>query len=195
MEAAVGRVGMEIGYLDRILDFGCGCGRTLLWFADTAREGQFHGTDIDGEAIAWCRERLDFARFSVNGAEPTLDYPDETFDLVYAVSVFTQLDEGHQFQWLGELRRVVRRGGLVLVTVHGAHCWQTLEPEAQAEVRERGFLFRRTDQMKGIFPDWYQTAYHTKEYVLDRFAEYYEILDYTPRGLVDFQDMVVLRRT
>ena len=49
--------------------------------------------------------------------------------------------------------------------------------------------------MKGIFPDWYQTAYHTKEYVLDRFAEYYEILDYTPRGLVDFQDMVVLRRT
>lgn len=185
---------MHIDNFDRILDFGCGCGRTLLWFADSAQEGQFHGTDIDTEAIAWCRDRLDFAQFGVNDAEPVLGYPDASFDLVYAVSVFTQLNEAHQFQWLEELRRIVRPGGLVLVTLHGEHCWQTLDPTAQAQIRETGFLFRKTDQMKGIFPDWYQTAYHTKAYVLERYVDYFEILEYTPKGLVDFQDMVVLRR-
>ena len=194
VEAAVRRVGMQMGDFDRILDFGCGCGRTLLWFADFARDGQFHGTDIDAEAIAWCRDHLGFAQFSVNNAEPSLCFEDETFDLVYAVSVFTQLDEHHQFRWLEELRRVVRPGGLVLVTLHGEFCWQTLDPAAQAQIRDSGFLFRRTDQMKGIFPDWYQTAYHTREYVFKRYIDIFEIVDYVPRGLVDFQDMVVLRR-
>ena len=37
------------------LDFGCGCGRTLLWFARQFPNVRWHGADVDAESIEWCR--------------------------------------------------------------------------------------------------------------------------------------------
>ena len=41
------------------------------------------------------------------------------FDLVIGISVCTHLSEQHQDQWLAELRRLCRLGGLVLLSVQG----------------------------------------------------------------------------
>ena len=48
--------------------------------------------------------------------------------------------------------------------------------------------------MKGIFPEWYQIAYHTKEYVFNRYAKHFDVLDYIPGGLANLQDMVILKK-
>jgi hypothetical protein len=40
-----------------------------------------------------------------------MDYANEQFDLIYAISVFTHLTEDLQHSWLNELGRV-KRGGL-----------------------------------------------------------------------------------
>ncbi len=48
--------------------------------------------------------------------------------------------------------------------------------------------------MKGMFPEWYQNAYHTKEYVLDRYSRYFDVLHYIPRGMSRRQDVVVLQK-
>jgi hypothetical protein len=48
--------------------------------------------------------------------------------------------------------------------------------------------------MKGIFPGWYQNAYHTKEYVVDRYSEYFGVVDYISRGMAR-QDMVILPKS
>lgn len=98
VEAALGKVGRDFDSFRDVLDFGCGCGRTLVWFAD--RQPRLHGTDIDEEAISWCRTNLDFAEFGVNDPHPTLGYLSGAFDLVYAISIFTHLDEDFQFRWL-----------------------------------------------------------------------------------------------
>ncbi len=115
-----------LGVLDRslesypsILEFGCGCGRIILWLGHLAGAASLHGVDIDERAIRWAQDNMPYATFKVNSALPPLDYPDDSFDLVYNHSVFTHLDEEYQDRWLEELRRVTKPGGTILLTVHG----------------------------------------------------------------------------
>ena len=194
IQAALERIGKDFDSFQNVLDFGCGCGRTLVWFASRAQSSHLYGTDVDAEAISWCRNNLDFARFGVNEPLPPLEYPSETFDFIYAISVFTHLDEDYQFRWLDELKRVTRPEGIVLLTVHGRHVWKDLPREDVVDIEERGFKFVPSNTMKGIFPEWYQNAYHTKEYIFDRYSKYFNVLDYIPRGMSKRQDVVVLQK-
>ena len=58
--------------------------------------------DINPKAVEWCRSHLDFAEVALNEIEPPLPYPAQMFDFVYALSVFTHLDEDLQHAWLRE---------------------------------------------------------------------------------------------
>jgi len=188
---ALRSVGRELSEFSSVLDFGCGCGRTICWLPRTMR---LHGSDIDAEAIGWCRVNLPWAEFDVNEELPPLAYEAETFDLVYALSVFTHLDEDHQFRWLAELNRVTKPGGLVLVSIRGKRFLDEMPPERRAEVERTGLEFVESDFWTGVFPDWYQTTNHTEEYVRSRYRGYFELLGYLPLGLAGQQDFVVLRR-
>ena len=42
----------------RVLDFGCGAGRTLRHFRDEARVAEVWGIDIDADSIAWLANTL-----------------------------------------------------------------------------------------------------------------------------------------
>lgn len=189
---ALGKADLGFDSFECVLDFGCGCGRTLRSFDGS--KPRLHGTDIDEEAIRWCKVNLNFADFSTNESLPPLIYADETFDLIYAVSVLTHLDEERQFLWLDELKRITKPGGILLLTVHGEHARGVLPAETAAEVERNGFKFVVSDSMRGFFPDWYQNAFHTREYVLDKFSEYFDIVDYLPRGMNGHQDVVILRK-
>src|SRR6185369_17594698 len=77
------------------------------------------GTDVDTTAIEWCRSNFPFGEFHVNGGLPPTDLPASTFGLVFANSVFSHLAEKPHLEWLRELKRVSRPGGLLILTVHG----------------------------------------------------------------------------
>ena len=55
IDEALRRSGRALGDYRSILDFGCGCGGTLPWVRDLAPQAALSGTDIDADAIAWCR--------------------------------------------------------------------------------------------------------------------------------------------
>jgi SAM-dependent methyltransferase len=193
IEAALKSIGKDLNSFQNILDFGCGCGRTLLWFASRSQSSDLYGTDIDAEAISWCRNNLTFAGFGANGPLPPLEYSSEMFDLIYAISVFTHLGEDHQFRWLNELGRITSPKGIVLLTLHGRSVWKDLPQEDVADIRKRGFRFVTAIHMKGVFPEWYQNAYHTKQYVLEQYSNYFDVVDYIPRGS-GRQDVVILQK-
>jgi SAM-dependent methyltransferase len=194
IRAALAEVGEELGSFEHVLDFGCGCARTLRWLSPWAERSHLCGTDVDEEAIAWCRGTIDFAGFTVNGELPPLPYPDSRFDLIYAISVFTHLSEELQLQWLDELRRVTAPNGYVLVTLRGSYYLSDLTPEDLHELRKRGFvLSKMPTNVQKLFPDWYQLATHSEEYVRRRFGEFFDIVRHLPSAMDGCQDVVVLR--
>ena len=179
--------------LRSVLDFGCGCGRTLSWLSLDHREKDLHGTDVDAEAVRWCSTNQPFAQFGTNKPEPPLGYGAERFDLVYAISVFTHLNEQHQLQWLEEFRRILRPGGVLLLTVYGQEAWERLGPDIGQQVVTKGFLHCTSDKLRGIHPDWYHTTFHSREYVRREFGKRFRVLAHIAGGMGDL-DTVVLER-
>lgn len=108
----------------RILDFGCGAGRTLRQFTGSAEHAAcFVGCDIHFDSVRWAARHLSppFGVFR-NGERPPLPFRGHTFDLIYAMSVFSHLSETSA-SWLLELRRVLNPRGLLIATVPGPARW------------------------------------------------------------------------
>jgi SAM-dependent methyltransferase len=190
LAAIAGRLTLD--HRARVLDFGCGCGRVLVYFKD-ATACQMIGSDIDGEAIAWCKENLaEFGSFVHNGALPPLALPDASVDFLYSVSVFTHLPEDMQFQWLGELRRVVKPGGLLLLTTRGIRD-VPLTWVQRLKFRLKGFVYVAGGKTPGL-PDFYRNAFHTEAYIRDRWGGFFEIVGFKERGIAGEQDWTLCRR-
>jgi SAM-dependent methyltransferase len=194
LEKALARIDRHMDSFQNILDFGCGCGRTIRCFEKYAVASSLSGTDIDSAAIDYCRRRFNNIEFSVNQPLPPLDYSSNKFDLVYSISVFTHINEEYQFLWLAELARIVIPGGIVLLSVHGSSSWNTLLPEYVATIRTKGFLYISENIWKRIFPAWYQTAFHSEEYVRAEFSRFFNIIEYIPQGVSDFHDLIILEK-
>jgi len=195
LRTILSEVGRDLDKFERVLDFGCGCARTIRWLLEMPESASLFGTDIDPEAIEWCQNSIRRAKFTVNSLEPPSPYADSSFDLVFLFSVFTHLDEGQQSQWLRELVRITRQKAVILITTHGecARSQMGLSEKEQAIYDEKGFVYRKrkTDGR----PDCYGGATHSREYALESFSRYFEVLGYFERGLTNYQDVVVLSHT
>jgi SAM-dependent methyltransferase len=117
--------------MDAILDFGCGCGRIVRWFSDLQRP-QISACDYNRELVDWCDANLGFINVQKTELEPPLPYADNSFDFLYAFSVFTHLSVELAARWMAELARVVKPGGLVWFTIHGESYRERLLPEETA---------------------------------------------------------------
>ncbi|MBV9288123.1 MAG: class I SAM-dependent methyltransferase [Hyphomicrobiales bacterium] len=187
---ALDRCRVAIGSLRAILDFGCGCGRVLRrWRGLDAR---ICGADVNAAAVNWCRAHLPFAEVGVNGLEPPLAYGEATFDLVYAISVFTHLPVRTQLAWRDELRRVLRPGGLLLLSVAGdAYIDRLTRKERRIYADGECVVRRPTAAGANIC-----VTFHPPAFVRSPLADGWELLDHTPRGSLGspHQDLVVLRK-
>jgi SAM-dependent methyltransferase len=184
--------GVDLADTERVLDFGCGCGRTLKWFIREYPKVDFYGADVDDEAIAWCQKHLARGRFSANSPEPPLPFPDRFFDVVYCFSVFTHLNEALQDCWLLELKRILKPAGVLVITVHGQNAAKGLDTEGRAMLTAKGFVHRRSKKLSGLLPEWYQTTWHSRDYIVSRLSASFSDVHYTsvPDGM---QDVVIAK--
>ncbi len=94
----------------RLLDAGCGSGRTL---DDLARLGTVSGVDLSPDSVAAARARgHEDVRVA---AVEELPFDDATFDVVTCLDVIEHTPDDRRT--LTELRRVTRPGGVLIVTV------------------------------------------------------------------------------
>jgi SAM-dependent methyltransferase len=190
IRSALARAGGPIDEMEAILDFGCGCGRVVRRWRTLP--GLVAGTDLSSEAIAWSRINLPFARFEVNGLEPPLPFDTDSFDLVYALSVLTHLPVDLQLRWLDELRRVLRPGGYLLVTVHGDAYLDRLAPEEAVRFRAGECVVRWSE----VAGSNLCTTFHPASFVKGPLSEGLDIVEVVPRGALGNpeQDLVLLRQ-
>jgi len=117
----------------RVLDFGCGAGRTLRHFVAEAEGAEIWGADINDACVSWLQERLCPPLHAVHSSvDPPFDAGSGSFDLVWALSVFTHLTE-NSLPWLLELHRLIKPGGLLIATYMGRWNSQVLDGEPWEE--------------------------------------------------------------
>jgi ubiquinone/menaquinone biosynthesis C-methylase UbiE len=118
---------------ERVLDIGCGTGYSTVQFA-AQRRIAIRGLDLIPEMIAEARARL---RNVVTGLAGTVDFgvgditglnePDGTYDKVVVIRVIINLgDWPRQRRGLGECVRVLKPGGLLLLSEATLQGWRQL---------------------------------------------------------------------
>ena len=119
LESLLRASGIDSKDIKSILDIGCGTGRALMGWHCADRSRRIAGVDINAELIEWSKANLP-GEWAVCDVLPPLRHGDGEFDLVQLISVFTHLPIEHQRKWIAEIHRVLRPGGVLFITLHGA---------------------------------------------------------------------------
>ncbi len=176
----------------RCLDFGCGIGRVIRQFADEARSAEFWGCDIDGTSIRWAVEHMTPPfRFYQMSQAPSLPFEDASFDLIYAIAVFSQVyDDWHQ--WAVEIRRVLKPGGIFFMSYAGQTPF-----EEMLSLPYDGFDPKPGLYVKNPFNSWNRggpMVFMSPAWVERHWGSLFDIDFVAPDALLDYQSICVLRK-
>lgn len=147
-----------------LLDVGCGIGRAAAPLVDYLDEnGRYAGFDVMAQAIDWCRANIAVGdprftflhadmhsdRYNPEGSQPAsafvFPYADNSFDYVWLGSVFTHLLAADQAQFAREIVRVLKPGGLSLVS------WYLIDAEAHANTGSGRIAFDFVHPLDGCW--------------------------------------------
>jgi len=109
----------------RVLDLGCGAGRHTVYLA---REGfEVCAMDIAENGLAHTREWLAREKLAAElkqGDIAQIPYPDESFDAVISIYVIYHKTFAGMHQVVTEIHRVLKRGGVALVSLQSKRGWR-----------------------------------------------------------------------
>ena len=156
----------------RILDYGCGYGRTL---ADLAEGGfqNFVGVDFSDAMLARASAALGRAVLARNDGF-SFPFQDDCFDVVLLFAVLTCIpDSNAQRMLLAEAGRVLRPGGLVYVS--------DLLVNSDRRNRERYEEFAETYDCYGVFelPEGIVVRHHQREWI-EEITSSFQKLEFEP---------------
>lgn len=153
---------------DAILDIGCGNGRLYQMFANLSTT--YTGIDQSEGLIEKAREKFPEAKFVV---APMTELPleDASFDVIYCIAAFHHLStEELRLQALGEMKRVLKPGGKVIMTN-----WNAQSNWAVAKVK-------KGDWSIGEDPDHFIVPWKNSKKEVKGLRHYWLL---TPEHLVD----------
>lgn len=167
----------------KVLDYGCGWGRITRILLREFEDDNIYGVDVDPGLIKSAQACVPSCHFSVIESMKPLPFEAESFDIIFANSVFSHLSERSAVATLAELQRVTKPGGLVITSVlerpemekfysrtEKQKEWITgiLGPldKASATLDAKGFVWGDTGRWKD-----YGIAIMTNEWVRDLFAK------------------------
>lgn len=213
LEAILERHGRSIERCGAIYDFGSGPGRVLAQVR-ASPDARLAASDVDPEAIAWLRRHHPRVDARANDPLPPSPFEPGSFDLAYSISILTHLNEASQDAWLAEIARLLRPGGLAVLTTMGREALAKFRagdrPGLSEDLRRRlaghgslateGLVFepvRRSVWTQGRFhgtePD-YGFAFHDHDYVRGRWGGFLDVIEIVPASINWGQDAVVARR-
>lgn len=161
----------------RILDWGCGPGRIIRHLPQVIGNGcAYFGTDCNAKSIDWCTRNLSNIKFNNNSLEAELPYPDDFFDLIYGISVFTHLSEQKHHDWYNELHRILKPNGIMLLSTQGDNFKIKLTESELKRYNNDELIIR--DKVKEGHRTY--SAFHPSRF-MERLFSHVEILEHIER--------------
>ncbi|MDR6515641.1 class I SAM-dependent methyltransferase [Chryseobacterium camelliae] len=158
-----------------ILDWGCGPARVVRHMSDFLSGCQVYATDYNENSIAWNKSNINNVTFNLNGLKAELPYENGFFDFVYGISIFTHLSEQLHDDWKNELTRVLKKGGILLLSLQG-NLFKMILTEKEVRKFENGKLVVRGNVKEGHRT---YSAFHPDEYVEQLFSDF-EVMEHIP---------------
>jgi SAM-dependent methyltransferase len=161
----------------RVLDFGSGPGRTLKEFLPEAQAAEFWGVDIDAASIDELRASVCPPMHAAEcGYSPPLDFESGSFDLAWAISVFTHLTD-NSIPWLLELHRLLAPGGFLIANYMGRWLSELVAGEPWDDNRIGMNVFRHTHPWSDggplvLISDWW---------LREHWGRAFEVVEIAPR--------------
>ena len=137
-----------------ILDFGSGIGNSIPWFSRLFPGAHLTCADVSQRSLDIADSRFPGLGHNVRIAGAQLPFGDETFDLTFSACVFHHIPQQEHVDWLKEIRRVTRPGGIVAIFEHNplnpltVHAVNTCPFDANAKLL-RAKSFAKTYQEAG----------------------------------------------
>jgi SAM-dependent methyltransferase len=143
--------GVLDGKLQSILDFGCGIGNSLPHFRRFFPEQYITCADVSARSIEMAASRFPGSEQYVLIKEKELLLDNASQDISFSACVFHHIPHSEHQHWLGELLRVTRPGGLLVIYEHNPFNPLTLRAvntcplDANAELIRAGVLKSRAE--------------------------------------------------
>lgn len=145
---------------EKILEFGFGTGTNLLLVKEKCPDANLRGLDIDPKVQEIAHRKLSKRRLYIpldlyDGM--IFPYTTSRFDKVYSCLVFHQLDEYAKAASLGEIHRVLKKGGRLIVADWGAAASRRMRLAFGAVQFLDGFK-TTDDNVRGRLPEFIREA-------------------------------------
>lgn len=205
MQSYLQQSGSDLTQIGNLLDFGCGSGRLVMGWHIIMPQIRLYGCDLNPRLIEWAQQHMPQAiDWRLRSLSPPLPYPDQQFDMIYLISVFTHLSLETQKLWIQEFKRILRKGGYLLVTLHGELYVRNVFDQQSEHFRVFDHSGYVEEGLASVEGGNHYRSFHRYDFVRDLFADF-EIRDYFPNGnnsrhntlfqIAQSQDVYVLQYT
>ena len=204
VERSIVKYGLEpISNQPRILDWGCALGGVALILSDR-HDLTVHCADVDPHSLRWLSKSGTRVVTHQLPFTPNLPFDDNSFDLIYGISVLTHLSPESQPGYLKELARITAPSGLVMLTIasQGAvafHREKTSRHQTPTseQLDKEGIVFyqypeRQLQRIDFVDGGDYGRTFHSHEYMQKILSPSFETLA-IEAGALHYQDLVILR--
>jgi SAM-dependent methyltransferase len=157
----------------RVMDFGCGMGRTLIHFREEAEIAEIWGVDVSAQALGpFERHHCPPMHAQISNDDPPLPFDDESFDLIWAISVWTHLTD-NALPWIAEMHRILKPGGIFIPTYMGESHSEILAGEEWDEDRIGMNVLRHYQDWEHggpmvLISDWWMREHWGRAFEVER---------------------------
>ena len=179
---------------------GCGWGRITRFWLKEFNSYNIYGVDPLPDMIQLCKDTIP-ANFFVIDPAPPVKFDHDFFDIIVAYSVFSHLNEEYTYRWFDEFHRILKPGGVLVVTTRSRafieYCASLSQPSSREHTKglmscfkdpkiflqqyDRGeFVHQATGGGGLLKPDFFGETCIPKKYFY-RFNNQFKLRDFVDR--------------
>jgi ubiquinone/menaquinone biosynthesis C-methylase UbiE len=207
--------GKDISRIGNMMDFGCGWSRYIRLFLKDVPAKNIYGVDVDTEVLKVSQDSNLGCNLSLVNPMPPSQFADNTFDFIYAYSVFSHISEESHLRWLAEFKRILKPGGVVIATTRARgfilECAEnrklkeipfymkyivTAFPDTAESLRKYDAGEYTYSTYAGLDLPHYGEACIPRKYVYNEWCKYFSDVDFIDAGIhrVSPQHMIVAQK-